>query len=97
MYLILGVGVSNIAVIKKLSELNKKMVVACNENEIVKVSEYCKSIILYEDIKYLNLSRIKYVIKSPGIPYHNKYVIYLKRNGKTILNEIELTYLLSRR
>jgi UDP-N-acetylmuramoylalanine--D-glutamate ligase len=96
-YLILGVGISNIAVIKKLSELNKKMVVACNESEIVKVSEYCKSIILYEDIKYLNLSRIKYVIKSPGIPYHNKYVIYLKRNGKTILNEIELTYLLSKR
>ena len=35
MYLILGLGISNLAVVNKLKELNKKMIIAVNEDEKV--------------------------------------------------------------
>jgi len=97
MYLILGLGVSNLAVVKKLEELNKKMIIVVNKEEIKNYCDINQTIICFDDIKYLNLNKIKYVIKSPGIPYHNEYILYLRKNKLTILNEIELTYLLSKR
>ena len=95
MYLILGLGISNLAVVNKLKELNKKMIIAVNENEKVNAKETGISVIGFSEIQFLNLNKIKYVIKSPGIPYHNKYVKYLRKNNVKILNEIELTYYLS--
>ena len=95
MYLILGLGISNLAVVNKLKELNKKMIIAVNEDEKVNAKETGISVIGFSEIQFLNLNKIKYVIKSPGIPYHNKYVKYLRKNNVKILNEIELTYYLS--
>ena len=40
MYLILGIGVSNIAVINKLKQLNKTFIVACREGEVNNAIKY---------------------------------------------------------
>ena len=97
MYLILGIGISNIAVINKFKELNIEFIVACKSDEVNKAITYHNNVIEFSMIKYLNLDKIKYVIKSPGIPYYDKWVKFLKSKHKSIINEIELTYLLSRK
>ena len=95
MYLLLGIGISNIAVINKFKELNIDFIVACKEEECKQAGEYSENVISYKMIKYINLDKIKFVIKSPGIPYHDKYLLYLKNKRIRIINEIELTYLLT--
>ena len=95
MYIILGLGVSNKAVISKLKELNKDFIVVVNSNEIDEAIKYSDNIITFEKMKYLDFNKVKYVIKSPGIPYHNNYVKFLKSKHVKIINEIELTYILT--
>lgn len=97
MYLIMGIGISNIAVIKKLKELSKEFIVVCKSDEVNEAIKYHNSVIDFEMIKYLNLDKIKYAIKSPGIPYYDKWVKYLKNKHKLIINEIELAYILSKK
>ena len=40
MYLLLGIGISNIAVINKFKELNIDFIVACKEEECKQAGEY---------------------------------------------------------
>ena len=95
MYIILGIGVSNKAVIDKLQELKKEFIVACKEEEISEAISYSFNVITYDKLKYLDLDKIKYAIKSPGIPYYNKHIRYLKSKHVKVINEIELTYILT--
>lgn len=95
MYLILGLGISSIAVINKLKELNKKMIIVVNKEEIDRTRKYDELVVDYDNLRYLNLDKIKYCIKSPGIPYYHKSVIYLRKNNIKVINEIELAYILA--
>lgn len=97
MYLILGLGVSNKAVVTKLKELNKDFIVVVNEEEVTEAFNYSKDVITFKKLKYVNFGKVKYVIKSPGIPYYNEYIRYLKAKHLKIINEIELTYILAKR
>jgi len=97
MYLVVGIGVSSIAVIRKLKELNKDVIVVTKKEEIELATKYIDSVISYENLKYLDFNKIKYVIKSPGIPYHNKYIKFLKSKHLKIINEIELAYILTKK
>ena len=95
MYIILGLGVSSKAVINKLKEKNKDFIVVCNSKETKQAITLHENVINYYMLKYLNFSKIDYAIKSPGIPHYNKYIKLLKNNHVKIINEIELTYLLT--
>lgn len=97
MYIVLGLGISSKAVVKKLKELNKDYLIVLKKEEIKKYNNDYDNIISYEMIKYLDLSKVKYVIKSPGIPQYDKYIRYLKSKHVKIINEIEFTYLLTKK
>ena len=97
MYLVLGIGVSSKAVIERLEELNKEIILVVNEDEANEAINYCQNVITYEMIKYLDIDKFRYAIKSPGIPYYNKYIRYLRSKHIHVINEIELTYLLTKR
>ena len=97
MYILMGLGLSNKAVVNKLKEWNKKYVIVVKKEEITRYNQEYDNVIGYEMIKYLDLSKVSYVIKSPGIPYYNEYVKYFKRKHIKVINEIELTYILSKR
>ena len=97
MYIIMGLGISSKAVINQLNRLKKEYIILVNEKELIKyVSEY-KNMVSYEFIKFLDLSKVKYVVKSPGIPYYNQYVKYFKSKHIPVINEIELTYILTKK
>lgn len=95
MYIILGIGISNICVIENFKKMNKDFILVVEQHELVKASRYSDNILTFEKLKYLNFSKVKYAIKSPGIPYYNKYIKFLKNNNVKVINEIELTYLLT--
>lgn len=95
MYLVMGLGASSKAIITKFKELKKEFIVLVKKEECKEASEYHDNVLCYEMIKYIDLKRIKYVIKSPGIPYYNQYVKYFKNNHIKVINEIELVYLLT--
>lgn len=95
MYIVMGLGISSKAVINKLKELKKEFILLVDSSEVSDAINYSDNVISYKMLKYLNLKRIKYVIKSPGIPYYNQYVKFLKSNHIKVINEIELTYLLT--
>ena len=97
MYVILGIGISNICVINKLKELKKNFIVVVNKKEISKANEYSDNVITFEYLKYLDFTKIKYAIKSPGIPYYNKHIRLLKKKNIKVINEIELSYILSKK
>lgn len=93
----MGLGVSSRAVIEKLKILKKEFVVVCSSQEIKDAIELHDNVLTYEFLKYLNFSKLEYVVKSPGIPHYNQYIKLLKKNHIKIINEIELTYLLTKK
>lgn len=97
MYIIMGMGVSSKAVVKQLNRLNKEYIILVSNNELVKYKNEYKNIVSYEFVKYLDLTKVKYVVKSPGIPYYNQYVKFFKSKHIPVINEIELTYILTRK
>lgn len=77
--IIYGLGVSGLGAKKLLDYIDVKNYVfddkiASSSNEIFEI----------------NLSNIKYVVKSPGISWENKYIKYFLENKVKVISEIEL-------
>ncbi len=86
--LVMGYSSSTKSVVELLS---KEYIVYVSDTKINEIALNNVIPILQENIEdYLNLC--KFVVKSPGIPYHNEYVKKIKENNIPIYTEIEIAY-----
>lgn len=79
--LIFGGGITGLGV-KELLDYKKVNNILIDDKIGVKSKE------IYD----MDLSKIEYVVKSPGISFENEYIKYLKENDIKIISEIELAY-----
>lgn len=97
-YLILGAGKTAIECIKTLVKRKKKVSICLNKDELDKIKEYyslIEEVITFDEFYSINFNKYTYIIRSPGLSILNPYIKYLKDNNIKMINEIELTYLLS--
>lgn len=86
--LVMGYSSSTKSVVELLS---KEYIVYVSDTKMNEITLSNVIPILQENIvDYLNLYR--FVVKSPGIPYHNEYVKKIKENNIPIYTEIEIAY-----
>ena len=97
MYVLMGLGVSNKAVVEFLNHKLKEYVIVLNDEEKKKYQGEYNNVIGYQLIKMLDISKIKAVIKSPGIPHHDEYIKYFKNKHVLVINEIEFAYMMSKK
>ena len=50
MYILLGIGISNLNVIEKLKEMKKDFILVVNSNEILKANKYSDDVITFEQL-----------------------------------------------
>lgn len=86
--LVMGYSSSTMSVVE---ELSKQYLVYVSDTKINDIkTEHVISILQEEIINYSDL--FKFVVKSPGIPYHNFYVKHLQEKNILIYTEIEIAF-----
>ena len=96
--LLLGAGKTSIECLKTLIKLKKKVSICLNEDELIKIKEYyvlIDKVIIFDDFYKIDFSKYDYIVRSPGLSALNPYIKHLKSNNIKLINEMELTYILS--
>lgn len=97
-YLLLGAGKTTIECLKTLIKLKKKVSICINKTELSKIKEYyvlIDEVYVFDDFYKIDFNQFDYIIRSPGLSILNDYIKYLKDNNIKMINEMELTYVLS--
>lgn len=96
--LLLGAGKTSIECLKTLVKLKKNVSVCLNKDELVKIKEFygvIEEVYTFDDFYNIDFNKFDYIVRSPGLSILNPYIKYLKDNNIKLINEMELTYILT--
>ena len=96
--LLLGAGKTSIECLKTLVKLKKNVSVCLNKDELVKIKEFygvIEEVYTFDDFYNIDFNKFDYIVRSPGLSILNPYIKHLKDNNIKLINEMELTYILT--
>lgn len=96
--LLLGAGKTSIECLKTLVKLKKHVSICLNKDELVKIKEFygvIEEVYTFDDFYNIDFNKFDYIVRSPGLSILNPYIKYLKNNNIKLINEMELTYILT--
>lgn len=101
--LIIGIARSGIASAKYLLKNGAKIVLTDSKKEEDLKDAIC-DLKEYDELEYIfgrnpeieELADIDFAVISPGVPTELDYILKLKENGKSVISEVELAYIVSR-
>lgn len=96
--LLLGAGRTSIECLKTLVKLKKKVSICLNKDELVKIKEFygvIEKVYTFDDFYNIDFNKFDYIVRSPGLSILNPYIKHLKDNNIKLINEMELTYILT--